>query len=167
MDTGIESIPQHDSGRNAHRFEVCSVARALEVLGDRWTFLILRELFFGVRRFGQLARNLGVSRRILSDRLGKLVEADVLERRLYRRDPDHHEYCLTAAGLDLYPAIVSLMAWGDRNLSDEAGPPLLLRHRDCGHDTRPVLVCSECREPLKASAVEPHPGPGATGAGSG
>jgi DNA-binding HxlR family transcriptional regulator len=160
MDTSIESIPEGRDERNAHRFEACSVARAVEVLGDRWTFLILRELFFGVRRFGQLARNLGLSRRILSDRLTKLVTAGVLERRLYRSGPDRYEYCLTPVGLDLYPAIVTLMAWGDRHLSNAAGPPLVLHHRDCGHDTQPVLVCSECREPLEATAVEPRPGPG-------
>ena len=153
--TGIESI----SDLNAHRFHVDSVARALEVLGDRWTFLILRECFFGVRRYGELARNLGCSRTILTDRLRRLVEAGVLERRRYRAD--RHEYRLTDAGLELYPAIVAIMRWGDEHLGDGQGPPLLLRHRSCGEDTDPTLVCSACGEPVSARDMEPHPGPGA------
>src|SRR5580704_17599328 len=99
MDTSIESI----SHANAHRFQACSVDRALEVLADRWTFLILRESFFGVRRYGELARNLGCSRTILSVRLRRLVDAGVMKRHRYRKDPDHYEYRLTRAGMELYP----------------------------------------------------------------
>ena len=146
---------------NEHRFHNCSVARALDLLGDRWTFLILRECFFGVRRFGQLARNLGMSRKILSDRLGRLVEARVLERRLYRSDPDRYEYRLTDTGKELYPAILALLRWGDEHLAGEDGPPLLLRHRPCGADTTSKLVCSECGAELRADDVEARPGPGA------
>jgi DNA-binding HxlR family transcriptional regulator len=157
MTTGSESIPD----QNLHRFHSCSLARALDLLGDRWTFLILRETFFGVRRFGQLARNLGVSRNLLSERLQRLTTAGVLERRLYRSDPERYEYCLTEMGKDLYPAILVFMRWGDEHLATEAGPPLLLRHRTCDHDTVPEVVCSHCGEPLRAADVHPRPGPGA------
>lgn len=157
MDTSIESV----SEMNEHRFHACSVARALEVLGDRWTFLLMRESFFGVRRYSELARNLGCSRTILSDRLRRLLDAGVMQRRQYRTDPDHHEYLLTDAGVELYPAILALMHWGDEHLAGEQGPPLLLRHRTCGADTIPVLVCSACEEPIHAREIEPHPGPGA------
>jgi DNA-binding HxlR family transcriptional regulator len=157
MNTSIESVSQ----TNEHRFHACSVARALEILGDRWTFLLLRESFFGVRRYSDLARNLKCSRTILSDRLHRLLESGVMERRRYRTDPDHYEYLLTDTGLELYPAIVALMRWGDEHLAGEAGAPLLLRHRSCGTDTTPVLVCSTCGQPIQASDIEPYPGPGA------
>jgi DNA-binding HxlR family transcriptional regulator len=156
MNTSIESI----SEANAHRFEACSVARALEVLADRWTFLILRESFFGVRRYSELARNLGCSRTIITARLRRLVDAGVMERHLYRTDPDRYEYRLTRSGMQLYPAIVALMRWADEHLASPKGPPLLLRHIPCNADTVPVLTCSECGEPLHARDVHPHPGPG-------
>src|ERR671934_1397249 len=97
----------------AHRFEGESVGRTLELIGERWTLLILREAFFGVRRFGQLARNLGIPRPTLSSRLRTLVDAGLLERVLYARDPDRHEYRLTPAGRDLFPALLALMRGGD------------------------------------------------------
>ena len=146
---------------NEHRFQADSVERAVAVVGDRWTFLILREAFFGVRRYSELARNLGLSRKILSERLHKLVEFGILERRLYRRDPDRHEYVLTSAGKELYPAVVALLSWGDRYLAGPEGPPLLLRHRVCGKHAAHALLCTHCGEPLRAADVEPEPGPGA------
>jgi DNA-binding HxlR family transcriptional regulator len=144
-------------------FENDSVTRAVRLLGDRWTFLILREAFYGVRRFGQMARDLGVSRNILSRQLQSLVTHGVLERRLYRTDPERHEYVLSDAGRDLYPAIVALLRWGDRHLAGPEGPPLILRHRPCGNRADPVLVCSHCHQPLDARDVDPEPGPGADG----
>ena len=146
---------------NEHRLENCSFARSLDVLGDRWTFLVLRESFFGVRRFGQMARNLGVSRNILSDRLQKLVANGILERRRYRQDPDRFEYRLTERGKSLYPPIVAMLRWGDEHLAGPEGPPLTLRHTTCGHDAAPILVCSHCAQPITASDVLPEPGPGA------
>src|SRR5919202_5617483 len=104
-----------------------SVTRAVRLLGDRWTFLILREAFYGVRRFGEMARDLGVSRNILSRQLQTLVAHGVLERRLYRTDPERHEYVLSDAGRELYPAIAALMQWGDRHLAGPEGPPVVLR----------------------------------------
>jgi DNA-binding HxlR family transcriptional regulator len=146
---------------NEHRFENDSVERALSVLGDYWTFLVLREAFFGVRRFSDLARNLEVSRNILSDRLRKLVERGILEQRRYRERPERFEYRLTARGTDLYGHVAALMRWGDRHLAGPEGPPLILRHRPCGHDAAPIVVCSHCGGELHAKDVIPEPGPGA------
>src|SRR3982074_1523948 len=103
----------------SHRFEGESVGRALALVGERWTLLILREAFFGVRRFGQLARNLNIPRPTLSARLRSLVDAGLLDRVLYSRGPDRHEYRLTEAGRDLFPAVVALMRWGDAHLAGQ------------------------------------------------
>ncbi len=146
---------------NEHRFENDSIARAIAILGDRWTFLILRESFFGVRRYGKLARTLGLSRNILSDRLKRLTAHGILERRRYRQDPDRYEYALTQCGKDLYPAIVALLRWGDEYLAGPEGPPLVLHHTTCGHDAAPVLVCGHCTQPIRATDIQPQPGPGA------
>src|SRR4051812_29155265 len=134
----------------------CSIARAMEVLGERWTFLILRECFYGVRRFSDMQRNLGIARNILSTRLQSLVAAGVLERTPYRDDPPRFEYRLTAAGRDLYPSIVTLMRWGDRHLQGEHGPPVVLRHNVCGHEADPLLVCAHCHEELHPHEVTPE-----------
>ena len=130
------------------------------VLGERWTFLILREAFYGVRRFSDIQRNLGIARNILSTRLQTLVGAGILVRVLYQEEPERYEYRLTAMGRDLYPAIVAIMRWGDSYLAGDAGPPLVLRH-SCGHDAEPLLVCAHCGDELKPRAVTPEPGPGA------
>ena len=130
----------------------CSVARAMEVVGERWTFLVLRESFSGVRRFEDMQRNLGIARNVLADRLGRLVEHGVLERRPYQERPVRHEYQLTAKGLDLYPALVGLLQWGDRWLSERA--PVQLVHRGCGEVTRLQLCCAACGRPVVARDVE-------------
>src|ERR1700742_5376027 len=111
---------------------VCSIARAMEILGERWTFLILRESFYGVRRFSDMQRNLGIARNILSTRLQTLVGAGILVRVLYREEPERYEYRLTEAGRDLYPRIVTLMRWGDKHFQADE-PPVGLRHNTCGH----------------------------------
>src|SRR5436190_10096444 len=110
----------------SHRFEAESVSRALALVGEKWTMLILREAFFGVRRYGQLARNLGIPRPTLSARLRMLVDAGLLERVRYATEPDRHEYRLTQAGLDLFPPIVALMHWGDTHLAGPEGAPIVL-----------------------------------------
>jgi DNA-binding HxlR family transcriptional regulator len=155
--TGSDTVP--DVGE--FRLEDDSVARTVQLLSDRWTFLIMREAFHGVRRFGQMARDLGVSRNILSRQLRTLVDHGVLERHRYRTDPDRFEYVLSDGGRDLYPAIVSLMQWGDRYLTGPEGPALVLRHRPCGHLADPLLVCAHCGERLDPREVDPEPGPGA------
>lgn len=138
----------------------CSIARALSVVGDRWTTLIIRDVFTGIRRFEQIQKNLGISRHRLSDRLEKLVEAGVLVRRPYQESPPRFEYCLTEMGRDLYPVILMLKQWGDKWMVDANGPPALHRHKPCGQITSPKLVCSECEEPITPFDMEVLPGPG-------
>jgi DNA-binding HxlR family transcriptional regulator len=132
----------------------CSVARTLSVIGDRWTMLVLREAFRGVRRFDEMQRQTEAPRPILSDRLRVLVDEGVLERRPYGNHPDRFEYRLTEKGIDLYPVIVSLLTWGDRWMGDgEDLPPVELRHKGCGHLMHPELACPECGEWLGARDV--------------
>jgi DNA-binding HxlR family transcriptional regulator len=143
-----------------HRFEAESVGRALELVGERWTLLILREAFFGVRRFGQLARNLSIPRPTLSSRLRMLVDAGLLERVPYSLEPERYEYRLTDAGRDLFGAIVVLMRWGDEHLPNPSGPPIVLRHDTCGEIAQPRLTCTHCGEEITARNVTPEAGPG-------
>jgi DNA-binding HxlR family transcriptional regulator len=150
----------------AHRFHADSVGRALGLIGDHWTLMILREALFGVRRYGQLARNLGIPRPTLSTRLRSMVESGLLERVQYASDPDRYEYRLTQAGRDLFPAAVLLMRWGDTYLSGPEGPPLVLRHHDCGELADAALICRKCGEGITAHNVTPEPGP-AFGDGNG
>lgn len=126
----------------------CSVARAMEVVGERWTFLVLREAFSGVRRFEDMQRNLGIARNVLADRLARLVEHGVLERRPYQDRPVRHDYRLTPKGIDLYPALVGLLQWGDRWVSERK--PVELVHRGCGQVTSLLLCCAACGEPVTA-----------------
>src|ERR1700677_3171980 len=144
----------------SHRFEAESVGRALELVGERWTLLILREAFFGVQRFGQLARNLGIPRPTLSSRLRMLVNAGLLDRVPYSRDPERHEYRLTDAGGDLFGATVGVRKWGDQHLPHPDGPPIVLRHNTCGECADPRLICAHCGEEITARNVTPEPGPG-------
>lgn len=136
--------------------ENCSLARALGVVGDRWTLLILREAFLKVRRFEQFQTRLGVARRVLTERLARLVEDGVLDRVAYQQRPLRHEYRLTQKGLDLYPVVLSLVHWGDAHCAGLDGPPVVHRHRVCGHDFRSVLTCSSCGERVDARDVEPR-----------
>lgn len=128
----------------------CSVARTLEVTGEWWTYLVLRDLFQGMRRFDDLQRRSGIARNILSDRLRTLVEHGIVDRRLYQAKPDRYEYRLTDKGIDLYPVLVALMRWGDRWAAGEAGPPVVLTHKACGHDVMPELTCPHCHERVGA-----------------
>jgi DNA-binding HxlR family transcriptional regulator len=144
----------------SHRFEADSVSRTLALLGERWTLLILREAFFGVGRYGQLARNLGIPRPTLSARLRTLVDAGLLERARYASDPDRYEYRLTRAGIDLFPSIVTLMRWGDAHLAGSEGAPIVLRHNDCGEIADPYLACARCGGAVDARNVTPERGPG-------
>jgi DNA-binding HxlR family transcriptional regulator len=133
----------HTSLMNGAR--VCSVARALEVVGERWSLLVLREVFLGVRRFDAIGAATGASRAVLADRLRALVEAGVLVRREYRDAGarTRHEYRLTGAGRALRPALVALMQWGDRYRPAPAGPPLRLEHAGCGASVHARLVCDD------------------------
>jgi DNA-binding HxlR family transcriptional regulator len=144
----------------SHRLRGDSVGRALSLVGDRWTFMILREAFFGVRRYGQLARNLNIPRPTLSLRLRKLVDSGLLDRVLYSTEPERHEYRLTEAGRDLFPAVISLMRWGDTYLAGPEGAPIVLRHETCGKVTRPHVTCDVCGEEIDTRNVRPERGPG-------
>jgi DNA-binding HxlR family transcriptional regulator len=141
--------------------EPCSVARTIGVIGDRWTLLILRECFLRTRRFEAFQSALGITRHLLAERLKKLVRLGVLRRVPYQETPKRHEYILTQKGLDLYPIMMAIVHWGDTHMVDERGRPLLHEHQGCGKTFDPVLVCSECGEPLSAKQVHVHPGPGA------
>lgn len=135
----------------------CSVARAMEVVGERWTFLVLREAFNGVRRFEDMQRNLGIARNVLAGRLGGLVDHGVLERCQYQERPVRSEYRLTAKGVDLYPALVGLLQWGERWLADGEAPVELV-HQSCGRATTLRVSCATCGQPVTGSDVRPRPG---------
>ncbi|GAB5450383.1 MAG: helix-turn-helix domain-containing protein [Halioglobus sp.] len=136
----------------------CSVARALSVVGERWTMLILRDAFFGTRRFDQFQANLGITRHRLSERLSKLVDHGVLVKVPYQQRPLRHEYRLTRKGLGLYPVMMSLARWGDEWMDKGEGAPLEYRHLPCGHNTQATLTCSECGEALRPAEVTPQLG---------
>ncbi len=141
--------------------EPCSVARTVAVIGDRWTLMILRDVFLGIRRFEDFQARLGISRTITAERLKALVDEAVLKKVAYQDRPLRHEYRLTDKGLDLYPVIMAIVNFGDRHYAGEAGPPLLHRHKACGCDFAPVMTCSECHAPVGARDVETRAGPGA------
>jgi DNA-binding HxlR family transcriptional regulator len=134
----------------------CSVARTLEIVGEKWALLAVREVFLGNRRFDEMVRKTGAPRDTMTARLKTLVAAGVLERRPVSEHPPRFEYRLTEAGLDLYPVIVSLMQWGDRYLTDGDAPPMVLTH-SCGHTLSAVTTCSYCGEPIQARDVRPTP----------
>src|SRR3954454_21248617 len=140
----------------------CSVARALEVLGDRWTLLVIRDAFVGVRRFDDFQRDLGVARNVLSDRLQRLVDEGLLERNRYQERPERFEYRLTEKGAALWRALVSLMKWGDRYYAPPAGPPRVVRHRDCGGEVTDRFTCERCGAQVEGDEVRLEAGPGAT-----
>jgi DNA-binding HxlR family transcriptional regulator len=133
--------------------ENCSLARTLAVVGDRWTLLILRDCFLRVRRFEDFEKSLKIARRVLSERLSLLVDEGILKRVAYQERPARYEYRLTEKGLELYPAILHLVHWGDKHYAGKSGPPLLHTHLACGHDFRSVLACSECAKPVTAREV--------------
>lgn len=134
-----------------------SVQAALDQVGDRWTFLVLREAYFGVRRFVDFQRNLGIARNLLSGRLEQLVANRLLERHRYQERPERFEYRLTAKGLDLFDAIVALLRWGDRWLFDQ--PPLVLSHAADGGAVVQQTTCAACGRRLTATDVHYEPSP--------
>jgi DNA-binding HxlR family transcriptional regulator len=147
-------------GRTAdYSHQVCSVAATLEVVGDPWTLLILRDAFGGVRRFEQWQELLGVARNVLAARLKALVAHGVLERRLYSEHPPRFEYMLTAKGRDLSDVLVALAAWGDRHVYGPAGGPTRFTHRACGHVFHGRMVCEACGEPSGLGGLIRDEGP--------
>lgn len=135
------------------RVRPCSVARSLQIIGDRWTFLLIRELFFGVRRFDEFAANMGIASNILTDRLQRLAAHGIIGKHAYQSRPERFEYRFTERGLDLYGPMIVMMRWGDRWLSG-GKPPLLLRHKPCGKDFFARVVCSACREELDPKEMQ-------------
>ncbi len=149
--------------RNDYDTQVCSIARTLEVVGERWTLLVVRDLFLGLRRFDELQANLGIARNVLASRLEKLVEAGVVEKRPYSERPLRHEYRLTGRGRDLWPALHGLMAWGDEHAPAPGGPPTLVVHRGaCGGTLDGRGVCATCGALVGLTESQALPGPGAS-----
>ena len=139
----------------------CSIARTLDVIGEPWSPLILRDVYVGISRFEQIQGDLGISRKVLTERLKWLVESGILERRQYQTRPPRHEYVLTAKGTELCDLLLVMVRWGDRWADDGAGPPVLYRHHACGRIGHVELRCSQCGEPMHAGDIDVLPGPGA------
>jgi DNA-binding HxlR family transcriptional regulator len=139
----------------------CSVAQALEVVGEWWSLLVVRDALLGVTRFDDFHRRLGISRNVLNDRLGRLVDEGVLEKVAYQDHPPRYDYVLTEKGRDLWEVLDAMRRWGDRWAAPAAGPPMELVHRGCGHHTTPVLRCDECGAALSTGDVRLVYGPGA------
>jgi DNA-binding HxlR family transcriptional regulator len=139
----------------------CSIARTLDVIGEPWSPLILRDIYVGINRFEQIQQELGISRKVLTERLKWLVESEVLQRHAYSERPPRYEYRLTAKGLELCDLLLVMVRWGDRWTAGAAGPPVLYRHHACGQVSHVELRCSVCGEPMHAADVDVLPGPGA------
>jgi DNA-binding HxlR family transcriptional regulator len=141
----------------------CAIGAAVGLIGERPTFLVLREAFNGVRRFADMQRRTGMPRQVLSDRLVRLVDEGLLRKVPYQEDGQRrrYEYRLTEKGLDLYPVLVALMEWGDRHAVGSPGSQVLLRHRDCGEPVRLQMSCQAGHTLDSAREVTPVPGPGA------
>jgi DNA-binding HxlR family transcriptional regulator len=144
----------------------CSIARTMGVAGEPWSPLIVRDVYVGINRFDDIQRDLGISRKVLAERLRHLVEAGILEPRAYSKRPPRHEYALTRMGRELVDVLMSLVRWGDRWTAGAAGPPVLYRHRACGQIAHVDPRCSVCGEPMHSADVDVEPGPGFTGASS-
>jgi len=138
----------------------CSVAQCLEVVGEWWSMLIVRDAFLGVSRFDQFQERLGISRNVLNQRLAHLVEAGILVKVPYSDHPPRHDYRLTDKGRDLWPVLTSMRQWGDKHAAPD-GPPLQVIHKDCGQISDAVTVCSACGKPVGVRDVRAVPGPGA------
>jgi DNA-binding HxlR family transcriptional regulator len=149
-----------DMQRTSFADMTCSIARTLDVAGEWWSPLILRDVHLGITRFDELHRDLGISRKVLTERLERLVEQGVLERHAYSHHPLRYDYLLTERGRELVDVLFAMIAWGDRWTTGEHGAPVLLRHRRCGQLTHAEIRCAQCGEPLHAEEVEVAPGPG-------
>lgn len=137
----------------------CSVAQCLEVVGEWWSILILRDAFLGVTRFDQFQERLGISRNILNHRLSRLVDEGIMAKIPYRDRPARYDYRLTDKGRDLWPVITAMRQWGDVYAAPQ-GPPVTVVHKACGKTSQAVYVCSECGEPVTARDFSVEPGPG-------
>jgi DNA-binding HxlR family transcriptional regulator len=138
----------------------CSLARSLDVMGDWWTPLIVRDLFLGLDRFDDLVTDLGISRNLLTARLAVLLEHGIVKRQRYSERPPRDRYLLTESGNELMPILAALTAWGDRWATPPGGPPVLFKHEMCGHGCTPQVACSHCGEPIAAEQLLYIRGPG-------
>lgn len=138
----------------------CSIARAVDLLGDAWTPLVLREAFYGIHRFDEFQQELGIARNTLTDRLRRLVDEGLLEKRPYQDEPRRYDYVLTEKGRDFFGVLAAMSRWGDRWLAGDEGAPVTFHHDTCGHDTEAEVVCAVCREPLRAEDTSMRMGPG-------
>ncbi len=138
----------------------CSIARTMDLLGDWWTPLVLRDAFYGIRRFDEFQQALGIARNTLADRLRRLVDEGLLEKVAYQSEPVRYDYVLTEKGRDFYGVLVAMTRWGDKWLADEDGSPITVHHEACGHDTHAEVVCAHCARPLTAADTRMRPGPG-------
>jgi len=146
----------------AYDTDACSIARTLELIGDRWTLLVLRDVANGVRRFDELAGHLRIARNVLSQRLARLARAGLVERTAYREPGtrERHEYWLSGPGRELMPILVAFMDWGDRHLAGPEGPPAVVRHADCGARVKITLTCEDGHELSDRPRLRTEPGPG-------
>ena len=144
-----------------HTRQFCPIAKAAEIICERWTLLVIREVFNGHRRFGQMQESLGVARNVLATRLQRLVDEDILERRPYSERPERYEYFLTEKGLDLWPLMISLMHWGDKHMPSPGGRPMIVVHKgDCGGEVNDRRVCTRCGKELDVREARAIEGPG-------
>lgn len=141
--------------------QVCSISRSLEVVGERWTLLVLRDVMLGKHRFDELVDSLGITRTVLTQRLRQLVNEGVLERAAYQQRPERFAYHLTDKGRALTPVLAHLLSWGDTYYPEPAGPPRLLQHDGCGGPVRTRFQCDHCGAELSAGDIDAVPGPGA------
>jgi DNA-binding HxlR family transcriptional regulator len=143
--------------------ETCTIGRAMAILGEKWTVVVLREVFNGIRRFADMRERTGIPRQVLTNRLASLVEHGLLRREPYQEPGARirHEYRLTAKGFDLYPVLIAVKEWGDRYLAEPEGPPLEMVHRGCGAEVRAELRCTGGHPVPQYRDVLPRPGPGA------
>ena len=146
--------------RHDYPGQACSVAKSLEVIGERWSLLIVRDVMNGNRRFCEIQDSLGIARNVLSARLQRLIDEDILERRAYQESPPRHEYFLTEKGLDLWPALIALIGWGDRHSTGPEGPPSVIVHKECGGEVSDRGICERCGEVLNARDAAQVPAPG-------
>lgn len=138
----------------------CSMSRALEVIGDWWTPLIIRDLFVGISRFDQMVKNLGISRNLLTARLTLLEENKLISKTPYSLKPVRYAYKLTQSGIELVPVLMALTAWGDKWACPVEGKPILFRHDECGALFVPEITCPHCKTLVDAAQVIPVAGPG-------
>jgi DNA-binding HxlR family transcriptional regulator len=139
----------------------CSIARTLDIFGEPWTPLIVRDIYVGISRFAQIQADLGISRKVLAERLKWLTLNGVVEQREYSSRPLRHEYVLTAKGLELVEVLMVMVKWGDRWTAGALGPPVLYRHHACGEISHVELTCSHCDAPMTATEIDVLHGPGA------